>query len=220
MKSVKAIAVLFILFLSFTAIYGTGDETALSFDSYMSVISNKLPEIQLNRITTEKASNTYRQSRASGDTAVKADAQAFRQYSADSTALNIDSITGYEISASAEKTLLLTGTKLGVEFTYQNALTSGTALTSPYNAVNLASYSPSVTFSVSQPLLNNIFGYATRQTVNNARMLYEIQKLQREIDDRDALNSYRVVYFQWIQLRKNLKYLEQSITNARTMEKQ
>ena len=195
-------------------------EESLSFESYISLISNKLPDIKINLINLEKASNTYVQSRSIEDTYLNANSELFGTgATSNSSTISVDSVSGSLLGIEISKKILDVGTTLAIGFSYQNTLTRAHSLPGNSTSVDYTTISPNLTLSVSQPLLKNSFGMIDRFSITDARLVRDIQSIQTELDNMNILTSYSKIFFQWIGQLKALLFLSNCINSAAKSEK-
>jgi outer membrane protein TolC len=208
----------FLFLITFGVIYS---EEPINYESYISIISNKLPEIKINLITLEKASNNYVKSMSAGDTTLSANAEATGGGSgSNSTVAAVDSVFSSLFSIGASRKILDTGTTLSAGISYCQTAIKAHSLTLPQTAFDYSITSPALILSVSQPLLKNGFGIANRYTIMDAKLSREIQEFQTELDNQKTFSSYSTIYFQWIGQLKTLAHLNESLSNAAVSEKQ
>jgi outer membrane protein TolC len=182
----------------------TGSAEKISYKQFIGSIKDQLPELKKNRIQVEKAKNTLygagssRDIYLSGETGyVKSDILS-NGTSAEKR--------NYSSKVALTKKIAQTGTEIITGAAYNRT---------EYNPDGASAYSsPSVYVKFSQSLLQNAFGIIDRYAVNNAKMLYEIEKLRETESNKSDINYYKKIYFAWIGYREELKMINGSINTA------
>ncbi|MDH7552226.1 MAG: TolC family protein [Spirochaetota bacterium] len=192
--------------------------TIISYEQYISVITQKLPQIKNNVLQVEKAYNQVEKAKSVDDTNLIAKGQYARQkmYTTGKSLYEPDYKQSYYGYTGIEQTLASTGTRVSLGLEYNASSITGN-LTIPPQAYSVDEYRPSITATITQPLLKNAFGIIDRYVKNSAAMKLEIQKLQQLQDDQSVLNYYKKLYFNWVLYRQALDIWQESITNARSL---
>jgi|GEM_PF-364023 len=189
----------------------TAIKQGLDFNVYIKKITESLPELQSNRIALLQAKNEVNRSKSTGDINLSAGAEAYRnnEYSGLSDNGNHK---GYNVYGGLSKTVTSTGTDVALAYNYEKYSYSNFSNSSNYTAHN-----PSLTLKVTQPLLNNFLGMVSKYTEKNARMQYEIEKLQLVENNKTVINSYKKLYFQWVLYSEILEELTRAISNSKKL---
>ncbi|MFW5771431.1 MAG: TolC family protein [Spirochaetota bacterium] len=197
---------------------GNNKET-LTYESYLEQVQAKLPEIKTNLLQVKKSENTLNRAKKVHDTTLTGSTQYYRQkeYTTGATIFDIDHTEGYNAYTGIERIIAPTGTRISAGINYSQTSMKGTLSSQP-QSVTYDTYQPSVTASITQPLLNNAFGILDRYAENDALMKLEIQKLQREEDDRSVMNYYRKLYFDWLFFTRAAEIMAETINNALSLE--
>ena len=77
-----------------------------------------------------------------------------------------------------------------------------------------ATYTPTIKIGVTQPLLNNWFGFLDRYGIKNEKNQLKIEKLTQELNNESLMTDFKKIYFQWIALNSKLELIEKTIDNA------
>lgn len=192
----------------------------ITIEEFQKLVKEKLPEFRINRITVEKAKNDLYATKSTSDTSLTGSWQYFRnkEYSTGGT-FSIDHSKGTVSSIGLSKLVAPTGTQLSVSMDYTRSSTQG--LNSLNNeTLQINQYQPALTLTVSQPILYNAFGMIDRYARNNARMQLEIEKIQKQENDKSTVTAYAKLYYQWILYSQVEKILNQSVKNAKAQEAQ
>ncbi|NMB63935.1 MAG: TolC family protein, partial [Spirochaetes bacterium] len=212
------LAILYCIPLSPYPIIAQENATIISYEQYISVITQKLPQIKNNVLQVEKAYNQVEKAKSVDDTNLIAKGQYARQkmYTTGKSLYEPDYKQSYYGYTGIEQTLASTGTRVSLGLEYNASSITGN-LTIPPQAYSVDEYRPSITATITQPLLKNAFGIIDRYVKNSAAMKLEIQKLQQLQDDQSVLNYYKKLYFNWVLYRQALDIWQESITNARSL---
>lgn len=199
-------AVMVILFTAANSIAEekAGSSEKISYKQFIESVKQQLPELKKNRIQVEKAKNTLYGAGSSGDIYLSGESG----YGKSDILSNGTSTEKREYSSKIglTKKIVQTGTALSTGAAYSRT---------EYDASGTSAYhTPSVYVKFSQSLLQNAFGTIDRFAVNNAKMLYEIEKLREIESNKSDMNYYRKLYFTWIGYREELKMINSSINTA------
>lgn len=207
------ICLFIILQLPLVVLADNSNKNSISYSEYLVKITKSLPKIKENKLNELSALNSIKKAKGRFDLELNADSNTFKQnqYNADTDNGNI---TGYSSNISLNKTISLTGTRLstGVTFTknkYDNV-----------NFINTNSYQSKASIGITQPLLYNAFGKQDKFEIKNAEQKYEIEKIQREINDISILNYYKKLYVNWFEYKEILNLIDKSLSNAEKLKKQ
>ncbi|MCX8124065.1 MAG: TolC family protein [Spirochaetes bacterium] len=190
----------------------------ISYEQFLEVITQKLPQIKINALKLNKAYNEVEKAKSVDDTNLIAKGQYARQkqYTTGKSLFEPDYKQSYYGYTGIEQTVSSTGTRLSLGLEYNASSIKGN-LTIPPQAYSVDEYRPSITATITQPLLQNAFGIIDRYEKNNAAMKLEIQKLQQLEDDKSVLNYYKKIYFNWILYSQALAIMKESIANAQEL---
>ena len=214
--------IIYILLLSLLTIFSYSfaqeNATIISYEQFMSIITQKLPQIKINILQVEKAYNDVDKAKSIDDTNLIAKGQYARQkmYTTGKSLYEPDYKQSYYGYTGIEHIVASTGTRVSLGLEYNSSSINGN-LTIPPQAYSVDEYRPSITATITQPLLKNAFGIIDRYEKNNATMKLEIQKLQQLQDDQSVLNYYKKLYFNWVLYKQALEIWQDSIANARSL---
>ena len=221
MTKIKII-ILSIIFLASVPIWAeneskTEKNSIVTIDEYLSAVVKKLPDLKINAIALARSKNNVKRSQGAGDVSIDSSFlyNSQKQYTVGNT-FQMDYARGYTYSLQANKTFTSIGTRLSAGFTYNKTSVHGTLNTG--ESLNLSQYQPAVTVGISQPLLYNAFGTIDRFSERDAAMKLNVNKIQKELNDRSALNYYKKLYFDWIFYREALTILDGTIKNMKRLE--
>lgn len=194
------------------------DAAAITYEQFISIITQKLPQIKMNVLQVERAYNDVDKAKSIDDTNLIAKGQYARQkmYTTGKSLYEPDYKQSYYGYTGIEQTLTSTGTRVSFGLEYNSSSVKGN-LTIPPQAYSVDEYRPSITATITQPLLKNAFGIIDRYEKNNAAKKLEIQKLQQLQDDNSVLNYYKKLYFNWVLYKQALEIWQESIANARAL---
>jgi len=183
----------------------------ISFDNYLQIINKKLPELKQNKIKLEKSKNLIFQSKGVDDFKLTGEVKYLKakQYSA-----TVDNSKSYLFTTGVQKIVSQTGTRVATSLTYNQTDSESTS----NSTSNL--YQPSVSVTVTQPLLYNYFGKLDRYSKKNSKMNLKINKVKLELENRSLINYYQKLYVKWLQYDSGLKILAQNIVAAKKLEGQ
>lgn len=182
----------------------------LYYAGYVEMIRNRIPEMKINATLETNAMNVLLSAVSINDVNLSAKGGAigkFGSYGGQAVSAN-----GFKLGVGAGSVISYSGTRWNIDVSqdalYQSKTPKGSLLV------------PSVTLSVTQPLLNNFLGTLDKYPIKDAEYALSISKLQREINDSSVMVSYKKMYFQWILLEKVLTYLDSIIKEAKAFENQ
>jgi outer membrane protein TolC len=192
--------------------------SVISYEQFIATITQKLPDIKINALKVQKAYNEVEKAKSIDDTNLTAKGQYARQkmYTTGKSLYEPDYKQSYYGYTGIEQTLPSTGTRVSLGLEYNSSSITGN-LTIPPQAYTVDEYRPSITATITQPLLKNAFGIIDRYGKNSAAMKLEIQKIQQLQDDQSVLNYYKKLYFNWILYKQALDIWQESIANARSL---
>lgn len=187
----------------------------VSYEEYIAAVERNLPELKSNEINVLSAENSVKSAKSGGDTAFTAGGNLYsnKEYAGINSS---GDAKGYNFFGGLSKTITSTGTTVTGTYNYAKDNYSNFSSTSS----NYSAYSPSMSVTVSQPLLYNFLGKVDRFAENNAEMKLEIAKYQLMDNNRSVLNSYRKLYFQWIVYKKIIQNLDEAIANSNLLKEQ
>jgi len=199
-------ALILMLFTAVNSIAGENTKSAekISYKQFIESVKQQLPELKKNRIQVEKAKNTLYGAGSSRDIYLSGESG----YGKSDILSNGTSTEkkDYSSKVALTKRIAQTGTEISAGAAYSRT---------EYETAGATAYSsPSVYVKFSQSLLQNAFGTIDRFAVNNAKMLYEIEKLRETESNKSDMNYYRKLYFTWIGYREELKMINSSINTA------
>lgn len=198
-----------VMLVIFTAVNIIAEENVnsiekISYKQFIESVKQQLPELRRNRIQVEKAKNTLYGAGSSRDIYLSGESGYGK-----SDVLSGGTSTekrNYSSKVALTKRIAQTGTEISTGAAYNRTV---------YDTAGASAYSsPSVYVKFSQSLLQNAFGTIDRFAVNNAKMLYEIEKLREIESNKSDMNYYRKLYFTWIGYREELKMINSSINTA------
>lgn len=187
----------------------------ISYEDYIIEIEKSLPELKSNDMDVLSAENSVKKAKSADDISLKAGGSAYsnKEYSG---ITDSGDVKGYNYYAGLSKTVTSTGTSLSTEYNYSK--NSYSNFSTP--GYNYTSFEPSISVKLTQPLLYNFFGKVDRYSENNAKMKLEIAKSRLTENNRSVLNSYRKLYFQWVQYNEIVKNLDEAIKNSNILKAQ
>ena len=202
-------SILLILILSGNIMAGESQKPAekISYKQYLDSVKEQLPELRKNRIQVQKAKNTLNDAGSAEDIYLSGEAGYTKNdlLSQGTTTEKRD----YSSKIGLTKKIAQTGTEISTGAAYNRT---------EYGTDNSATYHyPSLYVKFNQSLLKNAFGTVDRYAVNNAKMLYEIEKLRETETNKTDINYYKKLYFTWIEYREELKMLNSSINAAKKL---
>ncbi|HON77937.1 MAG TPA: TolC family protein [Spirochaetota bacterium] len=216
------VAVMAVLIFSVPG-YAAGEDTApeamqrISYNDYMSIILKKLPELRKNKLQVDRAENTRYAAGSITDTNLEGSGTYSKntQYSTNPYA-GSGSTRNYSANLGLSRRIIQSGTTLNAGIGYsQNQYDMQV---SGYRVND--TYRPSYYVGFSQSVLKNAFGVVDRFSGNDAEMKLAIEKLQQQENDKTSLNTYRKLYFTWIEYSETLSLLKESIRNAQVLYNQ
>ena len=191
----------------------------ISYEQYIAVISEKLPQIKNNALQVQKAQNQVEKAKSISDTSVVANGYYARQkqYTTGKNLFEPDYNNTYYGYAGIEQIIPATGTRISAGAEYESTFVKGTVTLPVTQAMSVDAYRPSVKASITQPLLKNAFGFVDKYEKNSALKKLDIQKLQKLTDDQSVLNYYKKLFFKWILYQQALEILKESMDNAQSL---
>lgn len=220
--------VLIIFFMSLVTI-SLMPQDIISFDEYLPIIEEKLPEIALYENTLDRKRADINQAKQVFDVHFNS---SFAGSGMQPKAENENMDPGYSAGFTGDfsfSSTLPSGTRLSLGGAYSQFYASGEGTrldysTMPFSSVDYnyasVSYDPVIKLSISQPLIYNWFGFIDRYGVKDAKSKYAIEVLKQETNKQNALNYYKKLYFQWVEYRSLLKLLDKTLSNARILANQ
>lgn len=208
----------YIALISTSTVNAQESTNVITYEKFISVITQKLPEIKINALQVQKAYNQVEKAKSVDDTNLIAKGQYALQkmYTTGKSLFEPDYKQSYYGYTGIEQTIASTGTRMSLGLEYNSSSIKGN-LTIPPQAYSVDEYRPSITATITQPLLQNAFGIIDRYEKNNAQMKLEIQKLQQLQDDTSVLNYYKKIYFNWLLYKHALTIMKESIANAQEL---
>ena len=200
-----------LLFFVFSAqLYSSGD---LDYETYMGFVKNNLPELIKAGLNEEIARHEVQKAGSIYDTRISG---SLYYYKNDPTQAQqtqgIDNTTGLTGETEVSKKILPSGTEL-----FGGAALSRSVIDRDSQQT---AYQPSLTVGIRQPLLYNFLGSVDRFSEQNARLGYEIERIQTKITENSLLNSYSLLYHQWIVYSRIAEINRKGVVNARTVYNQ
>jgi hypothetical protein len=183
-------------------------EIVLDYETYSSYVKNNLPEIVKSRLNEEIAKRSVQKARGVSDVKMNGSINYFNNDLSDSTGTN-SGITG---EAGLSKRFITTGTELYGSTGYTRSVINRD------NSEVL--HQPSVTLGVRQPLLYNFLGSVDKYAEEDAKISYEIEKVQTMITSNALFRYYTLLYNQWIMYSKISAINQKGIANAWTIYNQ
>ncbi len=117
-------------------------------------------------------------------------------------------------SLGVSKYVAKTGTAISIEHNnarvnadYANLPIAGLTPTSPY-------YSSDITISISQPLLKNAFGLATKKGLEISDQTLKLAEIKLGEDWEDFINTLRNDYLSWQEYQRNVSVYENKVKKA------
>lgn len=227
----KKILLLFILTTGCLFLYSQ-DSNTISYEEFLTAVEEKLPGLEKNRNSLESTENILFKAKALHDVTLKASASGFstKYYWDSEENRGNDYTAGFSISGDVS-TKLPTGTTISAGGGYKQTQTKTVDMqttyteTPPYQVPyssdsSYTTYVPSLTLSITQPLLYNFFGLIDRYNKSDAKQQVDIGKLNKEEQDKMVMSYYKTVYFVLIQYEKIKINLRRSIINSRRLEEQ
>ena len=188
----------------------TATKNKLAYQDYLQSIINNLPELQANGVNLLTQENALKKAQSMSDISLTANGS----YSlSDQLVQNAGpgEYTNAEIKAGVAKKFTQTGTIVGLNGGYSDQGYSGFA-----PQVDGHTYSPFIGVSVKQPLLKNFLGKVDRYTEQDASMKVDVEKIRLIELNKNSLNAYKKLYFEWILTIKKVQNSRASITNSQT----
>lgn len=179
----------------------------ISYKNFIERVKLQLPELRKNRLQVEKAKNTLYGAGSDGDFYLTGESGYTK-----TDVLSQGSSTekkDYSSKLGVTKKITQTGTEITTGAAYNRT---------EYSSDSSSAYHyPSLYVKFSQSLLKNAFGTVDRYAVNNAKMLYEIEKLRETESNKTDINYYKKLYFSWIEYREELKMINNSIDTSKKL---
>lgn len=207
MKYVKiAILIKIIIFITGVIVLAENEKTAISYNDFIKTVTEKLPEIQKNRLQVDKAKNNLESTYASDD--INITAGGSRSLSGSYSEINKKITASSLLNTGISKKLSQTGTTVESGIAYETI-----------KSESVGKYSPSLYVRFSQSVLKNSFGVVDRYAMKNAEMKLEIQKLKQKESDKASLNNCKKLYFTWTEINKRIQLVESSLNYAVIIQK-
>lgn len=206
--------IIFSLYTLSFAEFHNNEKKVIGYNDYLTIIEKALPDIKINDMDVLSAENKIKSAKSNGDSYLNAGAIA--KSNNDYTSYpDKGNVKGYNYSVGLSKTITSTGTKISTIYNFSKNSYSN------YDTVNnYSTYEPSLTVKVNQPLLNNFLGKVDRYSENNAKMLLEVAKIRLQVNNKNILNIYKKLYFQWIMYNEIIKNLNEAIKNLNILKSQ
>lgn len=208
------------------------DKTTLSYDDFLTIIEEKLPELERNENNLKMTENILFKAKALHDVTFKATASGFgtKYYWDSEEDRGKDYTAGFSITGDISTklpsgTIISAGGGYNQSYTKQVEPRTGFIQTPPFitsysSDSSYIAFNPSLKLSISQPLLYNFFGYVDRHTKTDAKQKVAIEKLNKAERDKLIMSYYKTVYFLLIQYDKIKVNLKRSINNTKKLEEQ
>ncbi|MBN2435718.1 MAG: TolC family protein [Spirochaetes bacterium] len=207
MKKLVALSLFFVFTIN---LYPSSE---LDYETYLGFVKNNLPELIKTRINEEIARREVQKASGINDTKINS---SLYYYKNDPTQVQqsqgVENTTGLTGEAEVSKKILPSGTEL-----FGGAALSRSVVD---RDPQQTAYQPSLTLGVRQPLLYNFLGSVDRFSEQNARLGYEIERIQTKITEKSLLNSYALLYHQWIIYSRIAEINRKGVVNARTVYNQ
>ncbi len=223
-------ALVIILYIAFVfSILGQDktDKKPISYEEYIEIIKEKLPELEQNQIYLELAENNVDRSWGTYDPLLNSTFSGIgKKTYPDSSSSEVWYSSGFKSDTSVTATAP-SGTRLTLGFEYSQMYSNG--MNSGFNYSTMKSTETEflmitrdsiVKVSVSQPLIRNWFGFLDRYAMKDAKMKLEVEKIKKLENDKAIFNYYKKMYFFWYQWDQILNYLKTTIDNAKRLEAQ
>lgn len=212
MKKKKILLIILVAFATsvFAQVQDESNARSISYNEYLSILRNKLPELNRSTLAIETAEKNLLSAESSSDTSLSGSGSYSQgvNYSSSLPGNKTESST-WSLSGGLSRKFNSTGTRLeaGTGYDYTTVDKSG-----------YRSYTPSVYIKFTQSLLQNAFGVIDRFSLNDAKMKLSIEKLRKSETDKSYLNYYRKLYFTWIIQREKLALLKKSVAETKDLE--
>lgn len=182
----------------------------ITYSEYIKTVTDTLPDIKKNNLQVDRAKNNLDAAYSSGDVNLTAGGywSSTEDFSSQYTGSGSRTVTDYNLNAGVSKKFTGTGTTVEAGVAHDTIDTEGYG----------TKYYPSVYLKFSQSILKNAFGVVDRFVVNNAKMKYEIARIRQAENNKVALNTYKKLYFTWIEYSARLELLDDSIKYALIIE--
>ena len=219
--------VISLIFISFVfCFFGqevTDDKKTISFDEYIEIIKEKIPELKINENSVELAENEVYKANSTYDPELSGSFSGIgKKTYPESPGSEIWYSSGFngnvDVSATAPS-----GTRLSLGFDYSQMYSNGMATnnqTGKQTQFLLLTRDPVIKVKIAQPLVFNWFGFLDRFAKKDAKMKLAIEKLKKLENDKEVINYYKKLYFFWYQWDQILTYLKTTIDNAKRLEAQ
>lgn len=184
----------------------------LSYEFYVEVIRNSIPDLKINAAQVTNAENTLLSAKSIGDVDLTAQIGGVGGV-ASFGGLDRINANGLQAGIGLGSAIPYTGTRWNVSLTHNSFFTG--AVDGDLNVFN-----PSVTIEVSQPLLRNFFGMLDRYPIKDAEYALSIANYQRRLNDISVMTSYQKMYYEWILYQKVVEYMVIIIKDAKQFEAQ
>jgi len=196
-----------------TLVEETNTIKILTYATYVETIRELIPEIKINATTVTNAQNVLLSAESVGDVNLGAQIGAIGRKGGINTlspTIPIDA-HGLRTTIGAGSLIPYSGTRWDIALSHDSLFNAGNSG---------ATYTPSLTLQVTQPLLRNFFGILDKYPIKDAEYSLSIVELQRQIQDLSVLTSYQKMYYEWIMYEKLAAYLENIIKDAKDFENQ
>ncbi len=193
----------------------------LSFNSFIKTGSDQLPKLKQNQITLLRSKNQINSAKAPFDPLLKHSTtySQTKQYS-QGTDFVMDYSKGVSLSTGIDKIFSTTGTRVSASIDYSKMTTTGAFTSIPGSSVETDRFQPTLSVSITQPLLKNFLGKIDRYGGKNAEIQYNIDKISKNLKDRSDINYYKKLYIQWIEYNEIIEIVKSTIKSSSRLEAQ
>ena len=219
---IRKIPALFAALVFTATAINAADETTrktgepLKYQAYINSIISALPEIKANGTNVLSRENALKKAKSLEDFSLTGSGNY-------SVANQMNPLAGdfvyraaaADLSMGLSKKIISTGTDVGVNMGYaRNGYED-------YPSISDTSiYSPFAGITVKQPLLYNFLGRVDRFSEKSAAMKLETEKVRLIENNKNTLNAYKKLYFEWMLTLKKIQNCRESIANSKAQQYQ
>ncbi len=212
------------LLISLTLLTNFVQAKTVKLNEYINAYMNYSPQIKKSIEDVVAAKGQLQKNKGFNDIILKANGIYSYKKKVTSSILAIDKLKNYSADIGLQKSFSATGTRVGIS--HQLAYSDTNYGTNPYasitelnflNGTNSQAYTNSITFSVIQPVLKNMFGLLDRYPIQKAELAKKINQVYlEELKEQKKLEAI-ITYLNWSALFKQQTILNEIINNNRAV---
>ncbi|MFW5808379.1 MAG: TolC family protein [Spirochaetota bacterium] len=188
------------------------EESVVAYQEYMKFVRENLPEIRAARLESMRSETGIKRSRAYADPRLSVGSRY--QYDEPVSGRTIvNKRSGVDSYAGVSRTFGPTGTKLGVAAGYG-------AFDVQSETGDYASYQPTVSLTLRQPVMKNFLGMIDRIDVKNSKLAYEIARIEEKVEIVSYEYTYSFAYMQWCAYMRLNSLSRNNVSNAWSLYRQ